>query len=512
MASSDGLACRIVCGAVLAVATVGALAASGSAAFASAGCDAVNAGGFNDTVSYPPPASVKTISGFAAGDRITFSITTGASPGWLDASWQLTPSASATVLTQYSGASGFPGVTLGSYTVTGSGDTALKSNYQAIYIQNFGLYSTGSATISAACTPGVSTSGVPTDSQKLRTVQVQGSIQAAQTSGAAITDAVGSAIGDAFANGGNPATIGPGGIAFNFAADPQAGVGARSGIAQRTDEAFAALAYAGKGPPTKAPRTVLFERQWSLWADIRGTGLDRANGINGAQLNATAGLGYRITSDVLVGVFGGYENFRYDFASLTGRLRGAGGTVGAYAGWRILPTLRWDAMLGWSGLGYDANAGAATGSLSAQRWLASTGLTGTYRVATYILEPSAKVYALWEQQRAWTDSLGTLQDARWFSAGRVALGGRVIVPWQVSSTLSLSPYAGFYGDWRFSTDNAVPAGQPVVGIGNGWSGRITGGLMLSGLNGGSLALGGEYGGLGAGYKIWTGSVRAQWTF
>lgn len=488
MASSGELACRIVRGAMLAVATVGALAASGNAAFASAGCDAVNAGLFNKSVTFG--GGTYGISGFIAGDKITF-VGGGVSSGLMNLKKGAT-----TILTVFR-------TTSETYTVVGTDDTTLVME----------LLAAGTISVTATCVPGVAaTTGVPTDSQKLRTVQVQGSIQAAQTSGAAITDAVGSAIGDAFTNGGNPVTIGPGGIAFNFAADPQAGVGARSGIAQRTDEAFAALAYAGKGPPTKAPRTVLFEREWSLWADIRGTGLDRANGINGAQLNATAGLGYRITSDVLVGVFGGYENFRYDFASLTGRLRGAGGTVGAYAGWRILPTLRWDAMLGWSGLGYDANAGAATGSLSAQRWLASTGLTGTYRVATYILEPSAKVYALWEQQRAWTDSLGTLQDARRFSAGRVALGGRVIAPWQVSSALSLSPYAGFYGDWRFSTDNAVPAGQPVVGIGNGWSGRITGGLMLSGLNGGSLALGGEYGGLGASYKIWTGSVRAQWTF
>ncbi|MBX9842190.1 MAG: hypothetical protein K2Z80_10330 [Xanthobacteraceae bacterium] len=105
-----------------------------------------------------------------------------------------------------------------------------------------------------------------------------------------------------------------------------------------------------------------------------------------------------------------------------------------------------------------------------------------------------------------------MQDARSFSAGRVSAGGRVIAPWQMSSTLSVSPYAGFYGDWRFSTDNALPAGQPVVGIGNGWSGRATGGVNLINLRGGSLALGGEYGGIGAGHKIWTGNVRANWAF
>ena len=33
----------------------------------------------------------------------------------------------------------------------------------------------------------------------------------------------------------------------------------------------------------------------------------------------------------------------------------------------------------------------------------------------------------------------------------------------------IAPYLGAYGNYRFATDNALPSGQPVVGIGNGWS-------------------------------------------
>ncbi len=329
----------------------------------------------------------------------------------------------------------------------------------------------------------------------------------AQVSGAAIAGAVSNAIGNAFDNGGSPVTLGPNGMTLNFAADPLAGQGPRAGASRRAGEAFAALAHAG---PAKAQPT-LFERRWSLWADIRGTGFERTNGLDGRQLNATGGFGYRVTTDVLLGVFGGYEDFRYDFAALSGRLKGQGGTLGGYAAWRLAPGLRWDAMLGWSGIAYDASAAAASGRFDGSRWLASTGLTGTYTLSRLVVEPSANIYALWERQQAWTDSLGAAQDARRFSAGRVALGGRVIAPWQVSA-LRLSPYAGFYGDWRFSSDDALPAGQPAVGFGNGWSGRATGGLALSGPGRGSLSIGGEYGGIGAGYKIWTGHARANWTF
>jgi hypothetical protein len=173
--------------------------------------------------------------------------------------------------------------------------------------------------------------------------------------------------------------------------------------------------------------------------------------------------------------------------------------------------LRWDAAVAWSDIACNATAGTATGSFTGHRWIASTGLTGDYRVAAYILEPSTNVYALWERQGDWIDSLGTLQTARSFSAGRVATGGKVIYPWWAGAA-RVAPYVGAYGDWRFGSDNALPAGLPIVGIGNGWSGRVTSGITWTWDGGGTLALGGEYGGLGAHYKVWTANARVLWPF
>jgi hypothetical protein len=193
-------------------------------------------------------------------------------------------------------------------------------------------------------------------------------------------------------------------------------------------------------------------------------------------------------------------------------MKGNGGTIGAYTAWRLLPTLRWDAAVAWSDVSYDGSAGTANGSFTGHRWLASTGLTGSYRVAAFVLEPSATVYALWEREGEWTDSLGTLQPARSSSTGRVATGGKVIYPWMLGDGARLAPYAGLYADWRFGSDDAVPAGEPIVGIGNGWSARVTGGIAYTTAGGASLSLGGEYGGLGADYKVWTASARGSLPF
>jgi hypothetical protein len=349
--------------------------------------------------------------------------------------------------------------------------------------------------------------GTPTDSQKLQALQILISKLVATSSGAAITGAIDGAIGDAFSNGGSPVTLGPNGMTFNFAAEP------KSDVAARTDDAFSALGYAGN--PTKAPPRISLDREWSAWVDVRGTGWNSnqtSGGFNGDQVNVTAGLGRKLTPDFLIGVVVGYEHFNYDVAALTGTMKGDGGTVGGYAAWRILQTLRWDTTLAWSDIAYNGTAGTASGSFTGHRWLASTGLTGTYGVGAIILEPSAKVYALWEDENAYTDSLGTLQASRNFSAGMASAGGKLIYPWLMGNGTKLSPYAGLYGDYRFSTNNALPSGQPVVGIGDGWSARVTGGVAYTAAGGASLSLGGEYGGLGAAYKVWTAKVLGTLPF
>jgi hypothetical protein len=398
--------------------------------------------------------------------------------------------------------------TLGTGTLHGAGQATFTTSALTVGSHSitavYGGDASNAASTSAPLTQAV---GTAPDSLKLRALQDQVAPIVAQASGAAISGAIDNAISNAFGDGGTPISAGPNGVTVNFAAEP------RSEIARRTDDAFSALGYAAN--PAKAPPRSLIEREWSLWLDVRGTGWNRndtAADLKGDQINVTAGLGRKLTPDLLVGIVTGYENFKYDSASLDGTMKGNGGTIGGYTAWRLLPTLRWDATLAWSDISYDGSAGTANGSFTGHRWLASTGLTGSYRVAAFVLEPSATVYALWEREDEWTDSLGTLQPTRSFSTGRVATGGKVIYPWMLGDGARLAPYAGLYADWRFGTDDAVPAGEPIVGIDNGWSARVTGGIAYTTADGASLSLGGEYGGLGADYKVWTANARGSLPF
>jgi outer membrane autotransporter protein len=415
-------------------------------------------------------------------------------------------------------------VTIGGTNFTGTNAVTFGSNAAASFTVNSDTQitatspaGTGTVDITVTTLSGTSETSssdhfsyaASTDSQNIRALQIALAPIVADTSGHAITSAIDSSIGDAFGNGGNPITFGTNGVTVNFAVEP------RSEIATRAEEAFAALGYAGN--INKAANYKMqpnFEREWSAWANIRGTGAKlndtngTANDIKGSQLNLTAGLGRKLNADTLVGIVVGYEYFKYDVASLGGSLKGDGETIGGYFTRRFGGNLRFDAALAWTNLNCTATAGAATGSFKGSRWLASTGLTGNHKFGVYMLEPSAKLYVLWEREKEWTDSLGTSQAARNFSAGRTALGSKVARALAVSGGWTISPYVGLYGDWRFSADDALPTGTPVANIGKGWSGRVTTGLSASAKSGCTISLGGEYGGLGANFKIWSGNIRA----
>lgn len=276
----------------------------------------------------------------------------------------------------------------------------------------------------------------------------------------------------------------------------------------------------------KGPRLAVREpKDWMLWADVRASGIDRwgttpsgSSQLYGSQVNALMGLTHKLTPVFLVGVLGGYETFDYTSQELNGKLKGQGWTVGSYLGWKLAPSIRFDAAVAYSGIGYNGVAGTAQGNFDGKRWLLSGGLTGTYKAYGFDVEPSAKVYALWEHENAYTDSLGTYQADRNFSTGRASGGVRLSYPLSWTESVALAPYAGFYGDYYFTRDDALAivaaGGIPLAStlLLDGWSARATAGLAAKFVGGATVAVGGEFGGIGSDTRIWTFRARAALPF
>jgi hypothetical protein len=367
---------------------------------------------------------------------------------------------------------------------------------------------------------------VPTDSLKLRAIQAAVTPLAAQISGQAITGAIDNAIEDGFVGNLQALTCNVNGITFNcgteldrhptsaeldsvksFAAAPDRRV-------NRIDDGFAALAY-DRNIAKAPPRLTTLQREWLGWIDVRGVSVDQSsigNDLEGNQFNALVGITHKLTLDFLVGAFGGYEYFNYTSDALTSQLKGNGWTIGSYVGWQFTPTLRFDLAVARSSINFDGIAGTASGTFLGSRWLASGGLTGTYRWQTLAFQPSARIDALWEHENAYTDSLGTIQNDRNFSTGRASGGIKVSYPFVWSSMTKFAPYAGIYGDYYFTSDDASTAGLAAIPLLEGWSARFTSGLSLSFKGGTQLGFGGELGGIGGNTNILTFRGRASVPF
>ncbi|WP_375778274.1 IPT/TIG domain-containing protein [Bradyrhizobium sp. ma5] len=409
----------------------------------------------------------------------------------------------------------------------------------------------GSSAFNASTSPALAQSvNVPTDSVKLRALQIDITKLVAQNSGQAISGAIDNAISEGFSEGGSFMTPGGAGMRFNFAADPENGVtqtdtgnrGAyasdrtssapgRSGNSSRIDNAFAAIDQ--QMPIKAAPKTQTTinrePRDWLFWIDVRGSGIDRwssptapsvgttGSSIYGSQLNALMGLTYRAMPNLLVGAVAGYETFNYTAQDINGKLTGDGWTTGTYLGWMITPALRYDAAVTFSQIGYNGVAGTAQGNFNGDRWMFATGLTGSYKMSNLLIEPSARLYTLWEHENAYVDTLGTLQTARDFVTGRASGGVKLSYPLATIDAAVVSPYLGVYGDYYFSKDDAAALSVSGIPINptlvlEGWSARVTGGLNARLAGGMMLGLGAEYGGLGGTARLWTFSARARVPF
>jgi len=125
-----GLRAASVIGAALAV----LIGIGGGQALALAGCDAVNAGGFNGFFA----ASSITIGGFTVGDKLTFTLVAGG------ADWRLENGSGGTV----AGPTGFSGIQ--SYTVTSVGNDTTLTQRTTIFVPVQAM------TVTATCVAAVS--------------------------------------------------------------------------------------------------------------------------------------------------------------------------------------------------------------------------------------------------------------------------------------------------------------------------------------------------------------------
>ncbi len=344
---------------------------------------------------------------------------------------------------------------------------------------------TGAITVSAVVVPPM-----PEASKDLALIQNTFSVIAGRASGRAVSGAVSKGIAVAF---GGESDVEVGSQSAFMAYVPTSGSAALAGIVE-------------------AEHASLNDGRVSLWLDATGSGLldlAQGRGNGGWQVNLTGGIGYRITDDVVVGALTGYEVFHYKSDRPQGTLNGEGYSVGAYMGARPAEDVLVDLSVAWTGLGYKAESGGATGTFGAGRWLISGGLSGSFELGDGLtVTPSGQLSALWEEQKAWTDSLGSAHAERDVGVARASVGLQVSDDLPIAEDWKLVPYLGGYLDLQASYDSAgvvTPGSDPVAG-------RVRAGVNVQADGGAGISLGGEAGGLGTDLLLWSLEGRLRSSF
>jgi hypothetical protein len=341
----------------------------------------------------------------------------------------------------------------------------------------------------------------------------------AQTSGQSMQGSIDQALGDAFGGTGNQFTASMTGFYLSYSGSQPARTtdrrafdifAVRSPDDEGEERRFRGLLGIGNSSHA-ADDIEAIPSNWRIWTNVRNTWWNsgtQTGDIQGSQLNVLAGATYIVSPDVAVGAFAGYESFGYDSVPFDSRLAGSGWTGGAYVGWKVTPNYRFDLGVAASALDYSAYVGAASGTFDGTRLFLTTGLTGAHEMGGLKVEPSVKLYSLWENDDAFVDTAGTAYLKRSFSTSRASGGIKVARPFEAGG-LAFEPFLGAFIDYYFSTEETAGPNVVIIdAIRDGWSARLTGGLALVSTTGVRATVTGEVGGLGRGGSP-HGSVRGS---
>jgi outer membrane autotransporter protein len=497
-----------------------ALLGTVNSAFASPGCDAVNAGAWNGFMN----SSTVGVSNFAVGDKIQIQATAGGASQILElvgyANFGNTVVAQAPL----------PGTI--NYTVTGTNDDtdlylaiSIGTTFTATITATCNLQSSGSSSSDArAAVRGFLLSRIngillndPTNvsvlnrslatSTPMTTAMANGAMNVASRGGAfgASTTGVGAGLGNAMGLGGpgpGDADVGAaGGQTIQFS---QSLSQLRRQAAQAQMQKDRMTLGAGDGgalPLSYAPTS-----PWDIWAEGRYSGFtdDKGNLDRSGHVGVLhVGGDYRLAQNMIVGVLAQFDWAKDDSSVLASQVSGNGWMVGPYLSARVHDNIYLDLRAAWGRSSNDMTLGAATGNFDTSRWLVKGKLAANWTYGAWRITPSADLAYITESANAFTNSAGTFVAGQDVSLGRLQFGPEIGYRLAHTADTFIEPFAAIKGVWNFHNPNVAIVNGIVVGPGDFW-GRLQGGLNIATASGWSVRGLASWDGIGtSGYNGYT---------
>jgi len=450
-------------------------------AWASAGCDAVNAGGWNQTLAPAPGSFGATISGFEAGDELQFSVTTSAGVSFfrLDS---------------------VPGTEVLGFGAPGSGTYTVAAPHTAFRTVNQGFVN--SITITATCTPAPPGPG-PTPSPD-RSEAVTKGFLLSRINGILLNDPGSTSLLHRGAGQSGPMTTATSGIggagngfgnamalgASRFDDADAAAMGshaiqfAGSLSKMRRDAASARMEKErmalGAGDGGVLPLAYESYSPWDIWVEGRYSAFDDDAG----NLNRDGHVGvlyvggdYRVTQNMIVGALVQFDWSKDSSDALASKVDGNGWMAGPYLSARIHENVYLDLRAAWGRSSNDLTLDTTTAGFDTSRWLVKGTLAGNWVHGAWRLTPSAELAYVEESADAFTNSAGTFVPGQDVALGRLQFGPEVGYRIRHTADTFIEPFAAIRGVWDFDNPNVTIIDGLVVGPGDFW-GRMEGGLTL----------------------------------
>jgi outer membrane autotransporter protein len=456
------------------------LATSGKA-LASAGCDAVNAGGWNQTLAPAPGSFGTTISDFEAGDELQFSVTTSAGVSFfrLDS---------------------VPGTDVLGFGAPGSGTYTVTPPHTAFRTVNQGFVN--SITITATCTPAPPPDPDPTPSPDQSEAVTKGFLvsringillndpgstsllnRGTGQGGATTTASLGNMTSIAGTGNGFGNALALGASRFDDADDAAMGsqtIQFSGSLSRMRRDAASARMALGAGDGGSLPLGYETYSPWDIWVEGRYSAFDDDAG----NLNRDGHVGvlyvggdYRVASDMIVGALVQFDWSKDDSSALASKVDGNGWMAGPYLSARVHENIYLDLRAAWGRSSNDMTLGATTGGFDTTRWLVKGRLAGNWAYDALRLTPSAELAYVEESADAFTNSAGTFVPGQDVSLGRLQFGPEFGYRFAHTADTFVEPFAAIRGVWDFDNPNVAIIDGFVVGPGDFW-GRLEGGLNV----------------------------------
>ena len=251
---------------------------------------------------------------------------------------------------------------------------------------------------------------------------------------------------------------------------------------------------------------------WDLWVEGRYSAFDDDNG----NLDRSGHVGvlyvggdYRVAENMIVGVLAQFDWAKDDSGVLASNVDGNGWMIGPYVSARVHQNIYFDLRAAWGRSDNDIDVATASGSFDTSRWLVKGALAGNWVYDAWRFTPSAELAYITESQDSFTNSAGTFVPGQDVSLGRLQFGPEIGYRFAHTADTFIEPFAAIKGVWDFDNPNVAIIDGFVVGPGDFW-GRLQGGLNIATTSGWSVRGLASWDGLGAsdynGYTL-QGSVN-----